>query len=224
MKHKKIYISLLSFFFLAVAIYFFTPSSSKTYPSLESEKIKSVESREEIQAYYESITPGLKRAEKLGIVKNLDKKIDLGGFQESIDLEKVWYTNDEVHLFYNRDIKSVGKKDYGDRKIEVPQIISIKMNREKKQNVHNIRSIFHRDTGVQYKGRFYSLVSFQLRDENYDHITDIEDILHAKINAKVEGESKTFPVSIPVSYNPSFEKIKSVPFDKQISYKGVSIK
>jgi len=181
MKHKKIYISLVSFFLLALAIYFFTPSSSKTYPSLENEEIENVDSKEEIQAYYESITPGLKRAKKLGLVKKLDKKIELGGFKESIDLEKIWYTNEEIHLFYNRDIKSVGKKEYGNRKVEVPQITNLKIDHEKEQNIHNISPNFRRHTGVQYKGRFYSLVTFQVRNENYDHITNIEDTVHAKI-------------------------------------------
>ncbi|KGX87637.1 hypothetical protein [Pontibacillus marinus] len=222
MKHKKIYISLFSFFLLAVAIYFFTPSSSKTYPSLENEEFKSVDSKEKVQAYYESITPGLKRAEKLGVVKKLDKKIDLGGFKESIDLEKIWYTNKEVHLFYNRDIKSIGKNEYGDRMIEVPQI-NVKIDHEKEQNIHNISGGFQRDTGVQYKGRFYSVVSFQVRNENYDHITNIEDIVHAKLHANVKGESKSFDVSLPFSYNPSSEKVQSVPFDQKFSYNGVTI-
>lgn len=224
MTRKRMYISIGTIALLAFLIYFFTPSTSKTYPSLKDKSYVTLKDKEEVREFYRSHTPGLKRAEELGLVKDINQKIEFEGFKKSITLDRIWYNKEEVHLFYNRDVNSVGQEEYGGRKIEKPNIKALKFDKKRSELSYSIVPTLYPKYGVQYKGRYYSRFSFTLRDEeNYDHITEINQKAPIKLELNVDGEVKTFTTKIPMEYDSSHEKIQSFPVDKTYSYKERSI-
>lgn len=224
MKNPKLLYAGISILFFVIMIYVLSPTSTQTYPTLENEEVKKVDSKSEVHKFFNSITPGLKRAESLGIVKHIDKEIQFEGFQRSLVLDKIWYKKDEAYLFYNRDIESVGKTPSHNKDVEVPNIKNISIDPGRTNLDIGISSYGSAPReSVQFEGRFYSRLRFDIHDKEYDKISTINKTVPVNVNLNVDGKSEVFSTSIPVAYQSSQEYIQEIDLNQTFSQDDISL-
>jgi hypothetical protein len=73
------------------------------------EELTFVDTIEEVKEWQNERTPGLKRAEELGLINHYDVEIPIADTGHSLFIEKIWYSPKAVTIFYSIDL---GKEGY----------------------------------------------------------------------------------------------------------------
>ncbi|MFC0522812.1 hypothetical protein ACFFGV_04300 [Pontibacillus salicampi] len=232
MKNRRYYIG-AALIFLGIIIYM-TLDSPATVGTVDNQQVKQVNSIEGVQAFYEKHIPGLKRARNQDFTQSIQEEVDLGGFQQQLTFDEVWYNEDLIFIFYHRDVESIGKGSDEShleqrREQDIPHIQNFQLTDFQSKDYYDTRhflGFIPPGSGVQYDDQFYSvMVLSSFRDiGKREKVTKIDDIMKGEITVNVEGENKTFDVSIPIEFNQALQAVEPNEIGTTLSSKDVSIR
>ncbi|KGX87638.1 hypothetical protein [Pontibacillus marinus] len=210
-------IMVFSFF---IFFYFYT-GDSEGRKMHELDGIMSVDSMERINEFYYDKTPGLKRAEKQGLVTEIDQSIKLDYPGGSLHLDKLWYTPKGAYLFYSRDIGSIGEKEDHDQGID-PHILEVSLRTKDAINTYRKLNTYSKSIrpseGLQYNGRYYHQIYISpLYLKEWEEIYNIKTKLPVTITLNVDGvKSELNKSTLPVQYDQENEVYKSFEINQTI--------
>lgn len=102
---------------------------------------------EEVNQFFYEQMPGLKRAEREGIVQYINQELEFPGYDGSIVIDKVWYTQNQMYIFYHILGNSPASID-----------ISIKGEDQSHYSYPYIK--YDGINGIIYKDSIYNMASF----------------------------------------------------------------
>ncbi|MBE3581133.1 MAG: hypothetical protein IMW96_05790 [Thermoanaerobacteraceae bacterium] len=189
--------------------------ASKTYPvlllfllvlltsgcGLNNTGIKLARSQAEVHQYLAAMTPGLTRAEELGLVTPLNIEIPVPEANTAVRLEKIWYNSKEVFLFYSlANYRRVPYMylDYGSLEAA---------GREKLFNNPGYTSNFSPEEGIVYRGRYYGRMTYNpLQKVNGEKLTAVDKVVWKQAKLIIGDKSYPLqPVTLTVNYDQSRE-------------------
>ena len=97
MNKKRFLLFLLTILIIVLVpvLYFFLRQ-----PKLETTLLNAV-SREEVNQFYYRAVPGLKLAEEDGLIRDVNKQLELPGQDGTLVIDRIWYNAKQVTIFYH---------------------------------------------------------------------------------------------------------------------------
>ncbi|WP_407272987.1 DUF4179 domain-containing protein [Radiobacillus sp. PE A8.2] len=190
-------------------------------------KWETAELLNDVESYYIEKTPGLARAEELGLVMevNFTSYLDNG---VKLHIDKIWYNSKDVYLFYYISMDDLGVLMEGaDRGPRITRM-SVSQDDEGKypyQNLPLYTMNMAMNDGIIYKDRFYHRISFSpIHGEDNEALTELNDILDVDITADLFGEEVTAnQVAIPVEYDKNKEYVYTSPINQKVEKEGIEL-
>jgi len=196
MNRRKLYgvSGLVILFFLSFNFFSGDSEGKKEY---ELEGVKSVDSLKEVDQFFYDQTPGLKRAEKRGLVTELDKTIKLDYLNGFLHLDKIWNTAQGSMLFYSRDIGSIGKDKDGPATPSIHRMTFHKQeDRREFGGIYTSSGGMPPSSGVQFNGRYYHRININAYNPQ----------------AKTMIQKKAFPVGFSLNVDGQRDYVKASQF------------
>jgi hypothetical protein len=206
---KFFFFSLVAFLGLAIIV------GMITYPlGLRAGKYRIVvksNSLNELNLYFQQKIPGLKRAQNLGLVQQIGMEIALEGASD-LKLEKIWYSSEQVYLFYSlphkKNIKQylTGSLLYKDGELGA--------------NSSGFSGMFMPGEGTVFQNRFYSVLTFSPLQKNVDgRRVNIEKVNQPIFSGAVAIDNKQFEledITIPLSIDLSQEPVHDISLSQRL--------
>lgn len=187
---------------------------------------------EEVNLYYYRAVPGLKMAEEMGLVHPVNKRIDLSGHNAKLNIDRIWYNNQNIVIFYH--IEDLTQVIYLGGDVYLPSNEPIK-----KTNFwgsHTIGGI--NEKGIIYGQDFYSCLTLPLlNDKSGKPLSELDVLTFKPIltipsidksNKKESIQLKAFEIDL--KYRSDEETVVKIPIqdqieidDKRISFYQVDI-
>ncbi|MBB6451703.1 uncharacterized protein YpmB [Salirhabdus euzebyi] len=193
MKKWQITAIIIVFFILFVLIYF--EDTNKSF--FNQTQLDEVSSWEEVKEYQYENTPGLKRAEKLGLAKTFDYlTYEIPGTEKEISIDEVWYSDQQVYLFYSYDIDESMIEDMESNQERQSQTVQFAPTISESNDVINhgiYTGNWPNDTGVIYDGKLYQRLIFSpFFDNSVEHhlVERIPEFVLKNFRIHIEGETR----------------------------------
>ena len=186
------------------------------YVSLSWKPLCNAVSREEVNQFYYRAVPGLKLAEEDGLIRDVNKQLELPGQDGTLVIDRIWYNAKQVTIFYHVE--------------GVPEVylegnfICHLMNLLK-----NLFMVVNLLVETQKRGSYIMKVFMNLpkaaplQDKSGQVISEIEILTYTpyiNIPSQEEGNQiKSIPLKsldIPMNYQQEEEKTTKIPIDGQI--------
>ncbi|GGA89703.1 hypothetical protein [Ornithinibacillus halotolerans] len=169
-------------------------------------ELTEVDSLEKIKEYYYQLTPGLGRAEDLGLVTEVDKTLAI---KEGYDLhiDKIWYNSENIHVYYSIGIPEI-KTVYQN---SIPAISNLKILGDEDGRFLSQES---GPSGINesipiFNKRIYNHISLSpLENHNFESIDQIEEFVSIQVTTELAYKDyyDLEEIEIPLKYNE--DKIK----------------
>lgn len=213
MNKKRFLLFLLTILIIVLVpvLYFFLRQ-----PKLETTLLNAV-SREEVNQFYYRAVPGLKLAEEDGLIRDVNKQLELPGQDGTLVIDRIWYNAKQVTIFYH--VEGVPEVYLGGE-FYLPSDEPVE-----KKPFHGSKSIGgDTEKGILYNESFYSCLKLPpLQDKSGQVISEIEILTYTpyiNIPSQEEGNQiKSIPLKsldIPMNYQQEEEKTTKIPIDGQI--------
>lgn len=169
---------------------------------------------EQVKAYQYEKTPGLERAEKLGLTYDFDKEIPVPDSSDSVIIHEVWANREHIFIFYSVSAKSLPAEG------EAPVLSFNAKNEQANPSEHPMYTLnWAPQEGVYYKGRWYGRLAtnaFQKDNETLDEWKGIE-LTDLSVRRGERDAIALAPVSLPVDYRVSDEIVETYPIGQSYS-------
>jgi len=194
-------------------------------PSLNN-SIQEVQTKQAVDSYYYEKTPGLKRAEKLGLVTEVNKRVEITE-DASIEIDKIWYNSDDIFIFYNT---SLPKETKMTERYMPPRLANLRVKPEISEKFSSqyltlyTKNIGSRE-GIVYNNRFYHrIVAEPIKTQNDEEIKQIDEKVSVDISMKInENRSTVSNVEIPLQYNKESQSVYTTSINQTIENPLVDI-
>ena len=164
----------------------------------------------EVKAYQYEKTPGLERAEKLGLARQIGQVADIAYAGTSVRFDEVWYNSDHVYIFYSLTMDSLPKEDD-----QVPQM-SLQASVE--GAVPDSQQPFTLNwspwEGVYYQGRLYGRLTVSPFGKDGEPLNRVDRLVLSKIALRRGGEdvgAASAPVALDINYDAADERSEIIP-------------
>lgn len=201
------------------------PFTSSSDQIKETQEYKTVDSKEEVDTYYENMTPGLERAEELGLVTEVDKTDPITE-KSSLHIEKIWYNSDEIFVFYSISLPNL---DRISEEQAAPQITSFYLQPDNADRFPGqLLDLYTKNMGpregIIYNNRFYHrATSIQIENKANEPLNQFDGLVTANITVNQFGEKVKVPdVEIPIHYNKKQEPTFSSSINQTIKSQNVT--
>ncbi|MCF6138629.1 hypothetical protein [Pseudalkalibacillus berkeleyi] len=104
----------------------------------------------EVREHWYETTPGLKRAEELGLTRDFDEKVDIPNSDSELKISKVWYNSEHVYIFFGVKGKMDQQLPKMEFRLDVPESLNEKAGFTSYAD--------HVDDGMMHNGWFYNRV------------------------------------------------------------------
>lgn len=176
-------------------------------PKNASVQISSVDREEDINLFYYRTVPGLKRAEELGLVTPIHKRIEIPNNNSELKIDRIWYNEKNTYIFYHVENTSqvafLGGalfQDEKDTSFDVAKLWEVEAVGRPSER------------GINYKNNFYSCVRIpSLTDDNGNNIEELSQVFYRpylviadKKDIQLFNESKGIlfePIKFNLTYN-----------------------
>ncbi|MFC4558403.1 hypothetical protein ACFO3D_09280 [Virgibacillus kekensis] len=181
---------------------------------------KKVDSMEDVEDFYNRITPGLEKAEDLGLVTDVDKTIKMEN-GSTLHIDRIWYNSDEILIFY-----SIGIAEYDGR--IPPRISGLVINDDKKGRFSGqslSRGGFGRYEGVIYNNRYYHQVAMHpIMGHSNKPLSEFDGVVSAFIGVeKQHNNTETVEVKLPLRYDKDKEPEVTLLVNKSIKNHDITV-
>jgi hypothetical protein len=172
----------------------------------------------EVGQFYYRAVPGLKMAESAGLVRSVDSRMQLSGRDAALNIDRIWYSNKNVVLFYH--VEGISREAYLGGDIYLPSSEPVE-----KVSFHGPASIGGPDEkGILFRDSFYSCLKLPLlRDNAGKSLAEIEELAYTPfltIPGQTENtSSETIQLKsfrIPLNYRSEDETVVKIPTDSQL--------
>jgi hypothetical protein len=172
----------------------------------------------EVSQFYYRAVPGLKMAEHAGLVRSVDKRMELSGREAILNIDRIWYSNRHVVLFYH--IEGISREVYLGGDIYLPSSEPVE-----KTPFHGTASIGSPDEkGILYKNSFYSCLQLPLLRDSAGKPLDEVEVLSYTPFITIPGQKENAPlqtiqlksINIQVDYHTENETVVKIPTDSQL--------
>lgn len=158
----------------------------------------------EVKEHWYETTPGLKRAEELGLARNFDVRLNVPDSNLQLKISEVWYNSEHVYIFY-------GVKGNLDQ--ELPRLefrLDLPDSFNEKGGYMNYAD--HVDDGIMQNGWFYNRVVAEpiMKDEiTLEHVKDIV-LKEVQLVKGTEILRIKDPIKLDVLYSKTDERTRSM--------------
>lgn len=166
-----------------------------------------------VKTFQSKHTPGLTRAEKLGLTRSYRREVKIPGTHITLRIEELWYSRGRVYLFYS--IGPILKKEAGNSKkgMEPFPYLTAGMTNPMVQGQPN-SSMRARGPGILYDGRLYQSIRFSspLRDGKGNMFPTVNQLVLNQIQYHENGQKHQIAdIKLPLHYTVKQEKTKTFP-------------
>ncbi|WP_143288657.1 hypothetical protein [Calderihabitans maritimus] len=162
------------------------------------QSLRQAQSKDEVDQYLATMTPGLKRAEELGLVTALNMDIPVPEANTSVRLEKIWYNSKDVFLFYSLEYRPGVRLYFGS--------IEPADKGEKAWSGPGFTSNFAPEEGIIYQGRYYGRITFHPLYRDNEILPKVDKIIWNKAKLRIGDDTYELePVALTVNYDRSRE-------------------
>ncbi len=175
-------------------------------------------SREEVNQFYYRAIPGLKMAEEVDLIREINYQLELPGQNATLVIDRIWYNTKQVTIFYH--VEGISEAVYLGGEFYLPSNEPIE-----KKPFHGSKSIGRNaEKGILYNDSFYSCLKMPpLRDRSGQFISEIETLTYAPyVNIPSQDEENQMesiplkPIDILMDYKQAEEGVNKIPVDSQI--------
>lgn len=163
---------------------------------------------EQVKAYQYEKTPGLERAEKLGLTRGFDKEIPVPDSSDSVMIHEVWANRANIFFFYSVSLKSLPADG------EAPVVSFRVKNGQADPSEHSLFTLnWSPNEGVYYQGRLYGRAvtnPFWLDGKALDEWSGLE-LIDLSVRQGDLFATALPSVSLPVDYRASNEIVETYP-------------
>ena len=215
MNKKRFLIFSFAFVCIAAMIIFFLFFFPKSEPVVT---LLTAEEEEDVGEFYYRAVPGLKMAENAGLIRPVNKRLDLPGRDTALNIDRIWYNNENIVLFYH--VEEMPREVYLGGELYLPSAEPVE-----KTAFHGTASIGGpNEKGILYQGGFYSCLRLPLlRDNSGKAYTEIETLSYTPfltIPGQEEKEtSETVQLKsfdIVLNYRSDQETVVKIPAESQM--------
>ncbi|WP_258361149.1 hypothetical protein [Moorella sulfitireducens (nom. illeg.)] len=170
--------------------------------------IKQARSLAEVDQYLAAMTPGLTRAQELGLVTPLNIEIPVLEANTAVHLEKIWYNSQEVFLFYSlANYRQDPNQKHGLPYMYLDFGSLETAGGEKLLNSPGYTSNFSPQEGIVYRGRYYGRMTYNpLQKVNGEKLPAVDKVVWKQAKLIIGDKSYPLqPVTLTVNYDQSRE-------------------
>ncbi|MFD1738142.1 hypothetical protein ACFSCX_16565 [Bacillus salitolerans] len=185
---------------------------------LNEHDLHEVRNWEDVKSWQYEQTPGLLRAEELGLAKNYDITIPIEGTSKTFELNEIWYNKNTVYIFYSVDYEKnhipTINFHFGTEVVDSRNYV----NRPYSGNVSP-------DEGVVYKGRYYHRVQVNpIYNEEQEFVEEVEQAFLKEFTVRIDEKTYELePITVQLDYQLSNEEEVEFALDKEQVVKGHTI-
>ncbi len=177
-------------------------------PAVTGRGILKANSWEQVKAYQYEKTPGLERAEKLGLTRGFDKKIPIPGTSDDLIVHEVWPNREHIYFFYSVSTKSMPAEG------KAPVLSFNAKNEQANPSEHPVYTLnWAPQEGVYYKGRWYGRLATDAYRNDNTKLDEWKEVELTNLSVR-RGDLDTIAlpaVSLPVEYRASDEIVETYP-------------
>jgi hypothetical protein len=161
---------------------------------------KIAKSWEDVKAHQYEQTPGLLRAEKIGLAKEFDVSVPIPGTNMTFEIDEIWYNNQDVYVFFNID------KSFKD----IPNIHFTFFSEEVETTYRNgpyTKNVGAQD-GIFYKNRYYNrLVVTPIYDDKQELVSEVKSVVIDDLYIQINNKRYSLdPIALKLDYKQENEK------------------
>lgn len=183
--------------------------------------LKYVDDMEEVNQEIADRTPGLNRADELGLTRSFYRKRIVMGTPYTLYFDKVWYNSEQIYVFYHVEYDSeesitIDNLPYLQFQVTAPDSegqLWEEVSFAKKWPVSE---------GIVYNNAFYHRLSVQpLKNQDLKLISKIDEIALQQIELTIGDETYSLPdVYLPIDFNAANERLTKITFAERIELGG----
>ncbi len=246
MKNKKLFkwvgIAILLITF-AVVVQFSMDEGTKpsltqeTLPSMTHKNlpddIKMAKNKAEVSQFYETLTPGITKAETLEIVSSPNQEYSIPQHKGNLFLNDVWYTRNRIFIYYSYDLSLVEDYDHNKDKEKLPVAISdIELEALDGNIPTQSLQVAFADSGdsIAYNGKLYTFATIPtIRLKNNTSFRNrkgvpFDQTVLTALHVEVNGDRyKTEAAPIHFTYEPGDSILKTAKLHQTYQKDGLTV-
>lgn len=223
MRKKKWMAGIIGFLLFIIIVYV-DSSRDRVEP-----EIYVADSWEDVKAFQYQKTPGLKRAEKLGLTRHYeDIKIDVPGTNRTLSIDEIWFTKDFSYLFYSIDLGEDGfnlTREHIEENFPELIISPGLVDNDQEIMLGSSRGRWSITEGIVYQNRLYHQIQFpeflKRTDEGYERISSMEELILSGAMVRIGDENYELDdIRLPVHFDEHDEIVKTIDLNREVEVMG----
>jgi hypothetical protein len=178
---------------------------------------------QEVKDFQYLKTPGLKRAEELGLVRTYDVSVAIPDTDYTLSIDQIWYNQKHAEIFYSIDLgRKARQLKFSTEQNENATIPALNFNFSKvgvEEDTWNspYSNNWSPWEGVVYKQRFYHRLTVSpLLDEERNPLTEVDEVVLQDLTVETDEQYIHLDdLVLPLHYDRSKEHVRIIPINEK---------